>query len=130
MFLSDLFHDIIHEPGHEGSLYKARFQENKSCLISSTSAPTVNGVVFALFYCCHCAVFSEWPDRVLSTYFAIYCDLSALFEHHKLALMFCFSLGVVCKVWVSVFYAASLWQQAEDVRRKTSTETARHFTKS
>ena len=37
-----LLHDII----NQGSLYKARFQEDKSCLISSTSAPTVDNVVF------------------------------------------------------------------------------------
>ena len=54
-YLSDLFYDII----HEGSLYKARFQEDKSRLISSTSAPSVNNVVFVVFYCCHCVVFSE-----------------------------------------------------------------------
>ena len=70
-YLSDLFHDII----HEGSLYKARLQGDISFLISITSAPTVNNVVFVLFYCCPCEVFSEWPDRALSTDFAIYCDL-------------------------------------------------------
>ena len=41
-YLSDLFHDII----HEGSLYKTHFQEGKSRLISNTSAPSVNNVVF------------------------------------------------------------------------------------
>ena len=54
-YLSDLFYGII----HEGSLYKARFQEDKSRLISSTSAPSVNNLVFVVFYCCHCVVFSE-----------------------------------------------------------------------
>ena len=73
--LSDLFHDI-----HEGSLYKAGFQEDNSCLVSCTSAPTVNNVVFVLLYCCHYADFSEWPDRGLSSDFAIYCGLLTLFE--------------------------------------------------
>ena len=70
-------YDII----NKRSLYKARFQEDKSRLISSASAPSVNNVVFVLFiYCCHGAVFSEWPDRALSMDFAFYCNLSTLFE--------------------------------------------------
>ena len=72
-YLSDLFHDII----HERLLYEAPFQDD----FKLTNEHYIVFVVFVLLYCCHCAVFSEWPDRALSR-FHKNCDLSTLFQEH------------------------------------------------
>lgn len=65
-------------------------------------------VVFVLLYCCHCAVFSEWPDRALSR-FHKNCDLSTLFEEHKV--VWCFD-SLFCSVQCSqglVFFFYSVF---------------------
>ena len=73
--MPDLFYDII----HEGSLYKARFQEDKSRLISSTSAPSVNNVVFVFFFLLlPLCGFLRIARSCISTDFAIYCDCNLI----------------------------------------------------
>ena len=69
--------------------------EDKSCLISSTSAPTVSNVLFVLFYCCHCAVFFEWPDRALSRILRFTVTCQAYLNNARLFL--CFD-GLFCSV--------------------------------